>query len=306
MIARSIGDYAIACRFDSGIVRDSACINSDGGAAIGTTTSRPSGGADGTIRNSTLIATGPGSVGMNLSFSAFKRGLSVNIDAVGVIVKGEEKDVVAEARALNKGRGADVDVELRASDYATVATIAEHGGTASVTRPGTNGNVAALPLLAKGNLFQLSGSPTIDRGEVDQASGAFDVEGDARTIGAAPDIGADELGSVHSNMNPTPDTQLRLSNVLGGPRSSADPDPGHRTRLRLERARVPLRMQARSGALPGVHLPLREAGRGGEAPLLGQGRRSGGPGRPHPRRVRLAGALTARVPAVGQEPGRAA
>jgi hypothetical protein len=219
VIARSIGNYAIACRFDSGTVRDSACINSGGGAAIGNNNVATKGALTGTIRNSTLIATGPGSVGMNLSFSAFKRGLSVNVDAVGVIVRGEEKDVVAEARALNKGSGADVDVALRASDYAMVEKIAEHGGTALVTRPGTNGNVTALPLLAKGNLFQLLGSPTIDRGEVDQASGALDVEGEARTIGAAPDIGADELGPAAPTVNPVPDTRL----LFGGEGEGLDP-----------------------------------------------------------------------------------
>jgi hypothetical protein len=216
VVARSIGDNAIACRFDSGTLRNSACINSEGGSAIGVNNLATKGALTGTIRNSTLIATGPGSVGMDFSFSAFKRGLSVNVDAIGVIAKGEEMDVIANAWALNKGRGADVDVELRSSDYATVATEAEQGGTVSVTRPGTKGNITALPLLGKGNLLQLPGSPTIDMGGTDEASGPLDVDGEARTIGAGADIGADEFGSATTGVDPVPDTQLRLENDVEG------------------------------------------------------------------------------------------
>jgi hypothetical protein len=207
------------CNFSGGVIRSSACLNSGGGSAIGVNVATK-GILTGVIRNSTLIATGPGSVGMDLIYQAFKRGLSANIDAVGVVARGEEKDVIAKAWALNKGRGADVSIELRSSDYATVETEAEHGGTVSVTRPGTNGNITALPLLAKGNLFQLPGSPTIDKGAVDAASGSFDADGEARTIGAAPDIGADELGSAALRADPIPDTQLAF---LRGEGEGLDP-----------------------------------------------------------------------------------
>jgi hypothetical protein len=211
VIARSTGgSNTFACRFASGTVLSSACINSGGGSAIGVSNLTTKGKLTGVIRNSTLIATGPGSIGMDFTFSAPKRGLTVSIDAVGVIAKGEEKDVVANAWALNKGRGADLSIELRSSDYATVVTDAEDGGTVSVTRPGTNGNITALPLLGRGNLYQLPESPTIDRGEIDVASGRLDVDGEARTIGAAPDIGADELGFPVARANPIPDTELKF------------------------------------------------------------------------------------------------
>jgi hypothetical protein len=197
------------CGFSGGVILSSACLNSAGGSALGVNI-LGKGALAGVIRNSTLIATGPGSVGMSLVYDSFKRGLTADIDAVGVIARGEAKDVFAEARASNKGRGADVSIELRSSDYATVETDAELGGTVSVTRPGTNGNITALPLLATGNLFQLPGSPTIDKGVTDGASWPLDVEGEARTIGAAPDIGADEFGSGAPRANPAPDTQLEF------------------------------------------------------------------------------------------------
>ena len=172
------------CSFHSGTIRSSACLNSSGGSAIGVNISAK-GTFEGVIRNSTLIATGPDSVGMNFTCSAFKRGMTMRIDAVGVLVKGETKDVIANAWPLNKGRGATVRIELRASSYATVETEALHGGTASITPPGTNGNTTALPLLAAGNIHQLPGSPTIDRGAVDDVSDTLDVDKQPRTMGGA-------------------------------------------------------------------------------------------------------------------------
>jgi hypothetical protein len=209
VIARSAGSM-FACEFHAGVVRDSACISSGGGSAIGVNNLSTKGALTGVIRDSTLVATGPGSVGMDFTFSAFKQGLSVSIDAVGVIARGAEADVIANAWALNKGRGADLDIELRSSDYATVETNAEDGGTVSVTKPGTAGNITALPLLAMDNLHQLPGSPTVDMGATDAASGPLDVDGETRAIGAAPDIGADELGSGAREADRIPNTQLEF------------------------------------------------------------------------------------------------
>jgi hypothetical protein len=196
-----------ACYFDDGTIRSSACISSGGSPAIGvniTTT----GTLEGVIRNSTFIATGSGSVGMEFIFAAFKRGLTVNIDASGVLIEGEEKDVVLKAWPQNKGQGAKARIELRNSSYETVETEAEAGGRASVTRPGTNGNITASPLLADDYLHQLPGSPTIDKGAVDGASSALDIYEEPRTLGGAPDIGADEFGSFPAQPNSAPVTKL--------------------------------------------------------------------------------------------------
>jgi hypothetical protein len=202
-----VADIEPACNFSAGTIRSSACFNSGGGPALGVNMAAK-GTFDGVIRNSTLIATGPGSVGMDFILHAFKRGMTVNIDAAGVLIKGEEKDVAAYAGALNKGRGADVDIELRSSGYATVETDAKQGGTASITRPGTNGNITALPVLGAGNLHQLPGSPTVDRGTVDAASGLLDIDGQPWAAGVLPDIGADELTGRAPRVNPSPDTLL--------------------------------------------------------------------------------------------------
>jgi hypothetical protein len=188
VIARSTNTTEPTCSFNRGTVRNSACIASGGGPAIGgggTT----KGTVSGVIRNSTLVAIGPGSVGIAFGFSAFKRGLTVNIDVAGALIAGEAKDVIAKGSSLDKGPGAKVRIDLRSSRYATVWA----GGSALVTAPGTNGNIRAIPLLARDNLHQLPDSPTVDRGAVDRASGNLDVDEQPRTMGVSADIGADEF-----------------------------------------------------------------------------------------------------------------
>ncbi|HXR30555.1 MAG TPA: hypothetical protein VN752_05400 [Solirubrobacterales bacterium] len=210
VIARSTITIEPTCYFHEGTVRNSACIGSGGGPAIGTNTATK-GTLSGVIRNSTLVATGPGSVGMEFIFSAFKRGLTVNIDVAGTLIAGEAKDVIAKGWPLNKGRGARVDIDLRSSSYATVEFEARAGGRASVTAPGTNANIKAIPLLARDNLHQLTDSPTVDRGAVDDASGGLDVDEQPRTMGVATDIGADEFDPFAApGANLAPVTKLVL------------------------------------------------------------------------------------------------
>ncbi len=238
VIARSVASGTFACEFLSGTIRSSACLSSGAGSAIGVNVATK-GTHVGVIRNSTLIATGPGSVGMEFTYSAFKRGVTATIGGVGVLVKGEMKDVVANARPLNKGRGADVRIELQASSYATVETEAVHGGTVSVTPPGTNGNIRALPLLAADNFHQLPGSPTIDRGAIDGASDTLDIDKQPRTMGGLPDIGADELGSPAPKANPVPVTVLGEHLLKRTPGRIAElpfgsSEPGSRFECRLD------------------------------------------------------------------------
>ena len=75
--------------------------------------------------------------------------------------------------------------------YVTSQSI---GAGAAVNDMG--GNQLAPVLLADlagGDFHQLSGSPTVDAGVADAQLDAFDLDLDPRTLGAAPDMGADEL-----------------------------------------------------------------------------------------------------------------
>jgi hypothetical protein len=204
VIARSTISLEPTCSFSWGTVRNSACIAAGGGAAI-SGSNCCSETFDGVIRNSTLVATGPGSTGMGFGFQPSKRGMTGNLDVVGSLIVGQQKDVVVSGLPLDKSRGARADLDLRSSRYATVETR----GRALVTPPGTNGNIRALPFLARDNLHQLPHSPTVDRGAVDGASGDLDVDGQARAMGAGVDIGADELDPLAAPLvNSAPITEL--------------------------------------------------------------------------------------------------
>jgi hypothetical protein len=74
------------------------------------------------------------------------------------------------------------------SNFDTTSVLA--GGT--ITDAGNNQTTA--PMLAADNVHQLAASPTINAGAVDGSSGTTDVDGQSRTLGMDPDIGADELG----------------------------------------------------------------------------------------------------------------
>lgn len=215
VVARSTTDNEHTCEFTSGIVRNSACFNTGGAAAIGANVLPGDELLSSVIRNSTFVATGPGSIGMDFIYYAGR----VEIDATGVLVKGEAKDVVARVLkgdtaaipGLGPRKTPTMKIELRASSYATIQTEPARTRRASITPPGTNGNITAMPLLADGNLRQLPGSPTIDRGAVDGFSSGLDVDGQLRAMGAAPDIGADEFGPPFGPyVNSAPATKLLM------------------------------------------------------------------------------------------------
>ena len=71
-----------------------------------------------------------------------------------------------------------------------------------MSAPGASGNQTAEPFLADpfpipdsfdSDLHQLSGSPTVDAGVAAPEAGDLDLDGEPRCMGAATDIGADEL-----------------------------------------------------------------------------------------------------------------
>jgi hypothetical protein len=220
VIARSTTDNEHTCEFTSGIVRNSACFNSGGASAIGANALPGGPLGKSVIRNSTFVATGPGSIGMNFIYYAGR----IEIDAVGVLAKGEKKDVVARALkgdtaaipGFGPRKAPTMKISFQASGYATVEKVPAKTARISITPPGANGNITATPLLANDNLHQLPGSPTIDRGAPDPTA-ALDIDGESRPIGTAPDIGADELGFFEPRPNSAPVTELVAPTARRGP-----------------------------------------------------------------------------------------
>lgn len=195
VIVRSGFQPGTACSVSEGIVRDSVCVSTErGGSAVGFSGSG-SGSVTVSLRNVTAVASGPLSTGV--SAIAFG-GLDLEVDALGVIAEGTKADVAAKALSEAPhlpGAGADVKVTLSHSDYQTIEAGTDAGeGSAEVTPVGADPtNITEEPAFTSDGYHELRSSPTVDRGALDELSGATDIDGQERTLGAAPDIGADEV-----------------------------------------------------------------------------------------------------------------
>jgi hypothetical protein len=207
IIARSTGSTFFTCQILEGTLRDSVCLNESDGIAMGASSATFVGTHTVTLRNVTAIATGIGARGADFAYFASAAGTNVNISAKSSLIKGDFTDLVVRGQSLGGGGspGANTVMTLEHSDYAEAETFTSGTGTASVTAPGTNDNITAPPLLEADGYHQLPASPTVDAGAVDIDSGLSDIDGQLRSIGLAPDIGADELGNPTTttvNCNP--------------------------------------------------------------------------------------------------------
>jgi hypothetical protein len=124
-----------------------------------------------------------------------------------VIAKGTGKDVVAGA-LLFSGTCPNTTVSLDFSDYATTQTQTDAcGGIAAVSPAGSGSNQVTAPLLNADGFHQVPGSITINHGFTDGSSGPLDIDSQARTIGSAADIGADELAdATNTSVSCLPDS----------------------------------------------------------------------------------------------------
>ena len=192
VIASSVRDNAITCTHWNGILRDSVCSSSGaGGIGVGASLAGGVNTMNLTLRNVTAISTGANSFGASYRFFG---GSSANwiVNSRSVIAKGTGKDVVAAAVEFG-GTCPNTTVSLDYSDYATTQTANGMGCVAAVSPAGSSSNQTADPMLGPDGFHQLAGSITIDHGFTDGSSGSTDIDGQARMIGSAPDIGADEL-----------------------------------------------------------------------------------------------------------------
>jgi hypothetical protein len=167
-----------------GLARDLTCVDT-AASGIALDDSWNAGTGLLTLRNVTAVATGTGSYGIRAA--ATNSNTNLDINARNVIASG----TLADVRATATGTSSDSDVALQNSNYDVGSAT---GTGVTVTAAGSGTNQTAAPLFGDATAYhQQLGSPTIDKGATDASVGTTDIDGGARKVGIATDIGADEF-----------------------------------------------------------------------------------------------------------------
>lgn len=221
VLVTSTGTSATACALDgyapaNSSIRNSVCratgasgsavASSIGAVALPVTNLNP------TIVNVTAIASGASGTAIYANPGAY---VSINLSARNVIADGGGSD----ARVATSGPSSSGSISFTSSNYDT-----ETDPGSTITDPNTAGNQSAAPQFidaAGGDFHELSSSPTVNAGSSDPSTGSLDLDGNARTQGTAPDIGAYEFGVTPPPGDPnppaTPDTLAPTVEIAKGP-----------------------------------------------------------------------------------------
>ncbi len=190
-----------------GVVEGSKCkvhdslMRSEGKSSVALGASGGAGGSpeSATARNVTAVATGIESFGILSNNINPGSGGSMTLDLKNAIASGDDSDLAAA------GASAPSHLLVTNSNFDSAKPFGESTITGGP-------NQMAPPLFvnaATGDYREAPGSPTIDAGSTDQI-GAFDLEGNPRNQGAAPDIGAFELAPAPAQVTVTAIDSLSL------------------------------------------------------------------------------------------------
>jgi hypothetical protein len=113
-------------------------------------------------------------------------------DATGVAIEADIDDAASLVNVIARGGGSDVVVE----DGTVTAAFSNFRPDHSPGVSAGAGNQSDEPLFADADYRPAPGSPTIDAGALDVFATSPDPDGHARSLGAAPDIGAYEFVPV--------------------------------------------------------------------------------------------------------------
>jgi hypothetical protein len=179
LFVQASGSGQVACAVGLAVLRDSVCNASavDGEGLIAS--------GDGTVTLRNLTVHG-GALGLDAFAGTMDEDLVVEVK--NSVFQG---GTIADIAAYPLGPSSTVAVNLTNSNYDSEH---EDNLNGTVTNPGTDSNQTAAPLFVNpGTDFrQQAASPTRNAGAPDSQLGALDFEGDPRSQGSAPDIGADE------------------------------------------------------------------------------------------------------------------
>jgi hypothetical protein len=154
-----------------------------------------------TPANAAIYATLPSSLGtvhLRLeNVTAVAPGHAYGLQVYGGCQIHETCDVeVQMENSILKGGASDTYLGGYGSiEFNVDASHSNYRGVGYITPQGTNGNQTAEPQFvdpAHGDFHQLETSPTRDAGVASANLGPADIDGDSRSLGSAPDIGADE------------------------------------------------------------------------------------------------------------------
>jgi hypothetical protein len=165
-----------------------------------------------TIRNSVVVASGPSSTAVQaIAAGGTNAGTYRNVTAIatgsgGVAIEAQahvsSKAVVKLVNVIARGGPGGASFAMQTNGGAEATITASHTNWANYWTAGANahfvdggGNQGAPPAFvdaAAGDYREKPGSVTIDAGLDDPSSGALDLDGDPRRVGAT-DIGADEF-----------------------------------------------------------------------------------------------------------------
>jgi hypothetical protein len=174
---KSSSASACTTQFSDSTVRNSIVVAHGAGASAICTTN----GA-GHFRNVTAVATGSG--GVAIEAAATGASAATAVELVNVIAKGGPGG--ASLAMSTDSSGAAATISARHTNWANSWT----SGTNTQYVDG-GGNQGTPPAFAA-DYRQAAGSATIGAGVDEPLNGAFDLDGDPRTIGTT-DIGADEF-----------------------------------------------------------------------------------------------------------------
>src|SRR4051794_8824409 len=136
------------------------------------------------FRNVTAVGTGPGSTAIQVRPANPPCG-AAHMIAKNVIAHGQLHDL---STATTCGQGF-AQIEISYSNYRAATVV----GAGDIDRGNNQTNTEPVfANAAAADYHQAPTSPTIDGGTADPLLGTADIDGEGRTLGLAPDIGADE------------------------------------------------------------------------------------------------------------------
>jgi hypothetical protein len=187
-------DGSAAAHLAGGLLRDSVAVST--GAASSAILSSGADGSNAQLRNVTAVASGAGA-------SAIRGELACAADC-GTGHTLTARSVVAHAPGGTdvESRGARIDIDR--SNFRSTAGEGI-GGT---------DNQTALPVFSDDRYHQDVTSPTVDAGISDDHTGLQDLDGERRTLGSTPDVGADEFSPVPPIATTGPATSVTQASAM--------------------------------------------------------------------------------------------